>query len=64
MRVVPQTADADLLGKQLRSVADVEAIEQTSLDERLKVLDFTRRVALALAARDPAQSYEGKAGPR
>jgi fatty-acyl-CoA synthase len=56
MRVVPQTADADLLGKQLRSVADVEAIEQTSLDERLKVLDFTRRVALALAARDPADA--------
>jgi len=48
--VVPETADADLLDRQLRSIADVEAIERTPLEERLTVVDFTRRVALALAA--------------
>jgi fatty-acyl-CoA synthase len=50
--VVPETADADLLDKELRSVTDMEAIERTPLDERLTVVDFTRRVALALAERD------------
>jgi fatty-acyl-CoA synthase len=49
--VVPETADAALLDKELRSVVDVEGIERTPLEERLTVLDFTRRVALALAAR-------------
>ena len=48
--VLPETADADLLDKQLRSIADVEAIERTPLQERLTVVDFTRRIALALAA--------------
>jgi len=50
--VVPETADADLLDRKLESIADIEAIEQTPLAERLKVVDFTRRVGLALAARD------------
>jgi fatty-acyl-CoA synthase len=54
--VVPETADAALLDKQLRSVVDVEAIERTPLEERLTVVDFTRRVALALAARRPADT--------
>ena len=49
--VVPETADAALLDKQLRSVVDVEAIERTPLEERLTVVNFTRRIALALAAR-------------
>jgi fatty-acyl-CoA synthase len=54
--VVPETADAALLDRQLRSVADVEAIERTPLEERLTVVDFTRRVALALAARHAADT--------
>jgi fatty-acyl-CoA synthase len=54
--VVPETADALLLDRQLRSVADVEAIERTPLEERLTVVDFTRRVALALAARHAADT--------
>src|SRR5882757_5257978 len=49
--VVPETADAALLDKQLRSVVDVEGIERTPLEERLTILDFTQRVALALDAR-------------
>src|ERR1700730_4250792 len=49
--VVPETADAALLDKELRSVVDVEGIERTPLEERLTVVDFTRRIALALAAR-------------
>jgi fatty-acyl-CoA synthase len=51
--VVSETADAALLDCTLRSILDIEAIERTPLDERLRVLDFSRRVALALAARDP-----------
>ncbi|MDB6089183.1 MAG: AMP-dependent synthetase and ligase [Gammaproteobacteria bacterium] len=54
--LVRETADADLLNAALRSVADVEAIERTPLAERLPVTDFTRRVALALAARDHADT--------
>ncbi|HWM68301.1 MAG TPA: acyl-CoA synthetase [Steroidobacteraceae bacterium] len=54
--VVPETADAALLDKQLRSVTDVEAIERTPLEERLTVVDFTQRVALALAARHAADT--------
>src|SRR6202521_2909347 len=54
--VVPETADAALLGGPLRSIADVEAIERTPFDERLAVVDFSQRIALALAARDPADT--------
>ncbi|MDB6042474.1 MAG: AMP-dependent synthetase and ligase [Gammaproteobacteria bacterium] len=54
--VVPETADAELLNGELRSLADMEAIERTPLEERLPVNDFTRRVALALAARDAADT--------
>jgi fatty-acyl-CoA synthase len=49
--VVPETADAALLDQPLRSVVDVEAIERTPLEERLTIVDFSRRVALALDAR-------------
>jgi fatty-acyl-CoA synthase len=49
--VVPQTADAALLEQRLRSLVDVEAIELTPLEERLAIVDFTRRVELALATR-------------
>src|ERR1019366_2982526 len=48
-----ETADRALLDRPLRSIADVEEIELTPLDERLKITNFTRRVELALAARNP-----------
>jgi fatty-acyl-CoA synthase len=51
--VVPETADAQLLDRRLTSIADVEAIERISLDQRLPVVAFTQRIAFALAARDP-----------
>src|SRR5579863_677301 len=51
--VVPQTADAALLDQELRSVADVEKIESVPLDQRLAIVDFTRRVDLALSAHAP-----------
>src|SRR5580704_2184115 len=56
LRVVPETADAELLARPLRTLADIEAIELTPLDERLAVIDFSQRIALALAARDPADA--------
>jgi fatty-acyl-CoA synthase len=51
--VVPQTADAALLDRPLRSIADIVAIERMPLDEHLTIVNFSRRVALALEARDP-----------
>jgi fatty-acyl-CoA synthase len=51
--VVPETADADLLDHPLSSIADIETIERTPLEARLQVIDFTQRVALAFAAREP-----------
>ena len=48
--VVPQTADAALLDQKLGSLADVELIERTALEDRLVIVDFTRRIELALAA--------------
>ena len=51
--VVPETADAELLSLPLRSVADVEEIEKVPLEERLKITNFSQRIDLALAARDP-----------
>ncbi|HEY4919542.1 MAG TPA: AMP-binding protein, partial [Xanthobacteraceae bacterium] len=56
LRVIAETADAALMARPLRSLADVEAIERTPLAQRLAVVDFSRRVALALAARDPADT--------
>jgi fatty-acyl-CoA synthase len=54
--VVTQTADADLLQKPLRGIVDVEAIEQIPLDERLRVVDISHRVAYGLASRKPGDT--------
>jgi len=54
--VVPDTADPELISKPLRSLADIEAIEQVPLEDRLKVVDFYRRVELALDARNPSDT--------
>ncbi|MGH8325328.1 MAG: AMP-binding protein, partial [Steroidobacteraceae bacterium] len=51
MRVIPQTADAELLERPLRTAADLAAIEQVPLEERLRVTDFYERLMLALEAR-------------
>jgi fatty-acyl-CoA synthase len=53
LSVVAETADAALLVRPLRSIADIEAIEATPLDVRLGVVDFYRRIDLALSARAP-----------
>jgi fatty-acyl-CoA synthase len=53
LSVVPETADAALLAHPPRSIADIEAIEATQLDQRLAVVDFCCRIDLALAARAP-----------
>jgi fatty-acyl-CoA synthase len=53
LRVIAETADADLLARPLRSLADIEAIERTPLDERLTIVDFSQRIALGLAAHPP-----------
>lgn len=47
-----ETADYALLDRPLRSLADVEAIERTPLAERLQIVDFCRRMEIALASRD------------
>jgi fatty-acyl-CoA synthase len=47
-----ETADYALLDRPLRSLADVEAIERTPLAERLQIVDFSRRMEIALASRD------------
>src|SRR5437879_891511 len=54
--VVTQTADADLLQKPLCGIADVEAIEQIPLDDRLRVVDISHRVAYGLASREPSDT--------
>ncbi|HVA13923.1 MAG TPA: acyl-CoA synthetase [Stellaceae bacterium] len=51
--MIAETADADLLARPLRSVADIEAIERTPLNDRLTIVDFSQRVALGLAAHPP-----------
>lgn len=53
LRVIAETADADLLARPLRSLADIEAIERMPLDERLTIVDFAQRIALGLAAHPP-----------
>src|SRR5450759_2196875 len=52
-RVIPETADADLLSRPLRSLQDIEVIEQVSVAQRVGITDFSNRIALALEARDP-----------
>ena len=56
MRVVTQTADAELLRRPLRTSADVAAIERVPLEERLRVVDFYERLRLALEARESAET--------
>ncbi|HZD84369.1 MAG TPA: AMP-binding protein [Gemmatimonadaceae bacterium] len=51
MAVVPGTADAELLARPLRDISDVERIERVPLENRLPIVDFHQRIALALAAR-------------
>ena len=51
--VIVETADATLLSRPLRSLADIEAIESVPLAERLRIDNFCHRVALAIEARDP-----------
>ena len=46
-----ETADQALLDRPLRSLEDIEAIEKTPLEERLKIVNFSQRVDIALAAR-------------
>ncbi|HEY0440515.1 MAG TPA: acyl-CoA synthetase [Xanthobacteraceae bacterium] len=50
---MPITADPALLAKPLRCLADVEEIERTPLAQRLQITNFSERMALALASRDP-----------
>ncbi len=52
-RVVAGTADAELLSRPLRGRSDIELIERVPLEERLTVVDFYQRIAMALAARNP-----------
>jgi fatty-acyl-CoA synthase len=52
MAVVPGTADAELLARPLRDIGDIERIERVPLENRLPIVDFHQRIALALAARN------------
>jgi fatty-acyl-CoA synthase len=54
--VIAETADAALLRQPLRSVADIEDIERVPLQERLRIDNFSRRIALAIDARNPADT--------
>lgn len=49
--IVPGTADVELLERPLRDRSDIERIERIPLDNRLPIVDFYQRIALALAAR-------------
>ncbi len=49
--LVPETADPDLLALPLRDIGDIERIERVPLDNRLPIVDFYQRIALALTAR-------------
>ena len=50
--LVPDTADAELLARPLRDISDIERIERVPLENRLSIVDFYQRIALALAARN------------
>jgi fatty-acyl-CoA synthase len=54
--VISETADAALLSRPLRSLADIEEIECVPLDGRLRIDNFSHRVALAIEARDPGDT--------
>src|SRR5665213_32282 len=51
--VISQTADANLLGRPLISLIDIEEIERVPVESRIAVSDFSKRIALGLAARTP-----------
>ena len=51
--VIAEAADATLLSRPLRSLADIDSIESVPLAERLRIDNFCHRVALAIEARDP-----------
>jgi acyl-CoA synthetase (AMP-forming)/AMP-acid ligase II len=53
---VPETADASLLVQPLRCLTDIEAIERIPLERRLGIVDISQRIALGLAAHDPADT--------
>jgi fatty-acyl-CoA synthase len=53
LSVISETADAALLSQPLRSLADIEEIERVPLERRLRIDNFSHRVALAIEARDP-----------
>jgi fatty-acyl-CoA synthase len=50
--VVPDTTDVELLARPLRDISDIERIERVPLENRLSIVDFYRRIALALTARN------------
>lgn len=52
IRFLPETADEALLSHPLRDISDIEAIEQTPLEDRLRISDFYLRVQIALQAHD------------
>src|SRR3954469_3384684 len=54
--VISETADAALLSRPFRSLADIEEIERVPLEERLRIDNFSRRVALAIEARNPGDT--------
>jgi fatty-acyl-CoA synthase len=54
--VVSRTADAALLDLPLRCIADVEAIEAVPLNDCLRIVDISQRVACGLAAHDPGDT--------
>jgi fatty-acyl-CoA synthase len=54
--VISETADAALVSRPLRSLADIEEIERVPLEERLRIDNFSRRIALAIEARNPDDS--------
>jgi fatty-acyl-CoA synthase len=51
--MIADTADADLLARPLASLADIEKIEIVPIEARIVVSDFSKRIALGLAARKP-----------
>jgi fatty-acyl-CoA synthase len=54
--VIAETADAALLGRPLRSLADIEDIERVPLGERLRIDNFSHRIALAIEVRNPGDT--------
>lgn len=54
--MISETADAALLSRPLRSLADIEEIERVPLEERLRIENFLHRIALALDARKPGET--------